>query len=324
MDFIKGKKFRDKEIEGDYKNIKLALKNDAKNYAGIIADIDLMAKSFLRTMFTAEKGEGISLYDAIMDQKVVYFHLPVLMMEDTMKRIARMVIHELKIVSSELQNYVGKKQRPVSSLFIDEFASFATENFIELLNKARSAGMGITIIHQSLGDIENVSPSFARQVFENTYNKIILHIDDPETIERYCRMAGTHQEFKRTYQTDDTLLGFNKTGMGTVRDVEAFNIDPNAFRKLGIGEAVVIIKIAKDARRKRSIVKLDYVNPPQADLTEFAIEARKMVFEGESCVPVVESTTLTKVEQGTSEKIKPVSKGKLNKDFWENNDDKSS
>lgn len=324
VDFIKGRKFRDKEIEADYKNLKLSLKNDAKQYAGIIADIDLMAKSFLKSMFEEDQNDGISLFEAVMRQKVVYFHLPVLMMEETMKRIARMVIHEMKIVCSELQNYVGKRERPRASLYIDEFASFATENFIELLNKARSAGVGTTLIHQSLGDIESVSVNFACQVFENTNNKIILHIDDPGTIERYCRMAGTHQEMKYTYQTDDSLLGMSKTGMGTMREVEAFNIDPNAFRFLGIGEAVVFIKSTDEEKRRCAIVKLDYINPPQADLSEYAEEARKIVFEGESSEPAGDSETLTEDKTEMSEEIKPVSKGKLNKDYWDKDNNESS
>lgn len=285
-DFLQGKKFRDSKVEQDYKTIKTALKNDAKNYAGIIADINLFAESFLKPMFTAEKGEGISLYDIARNNKVVYFSFPVLMMEDTMKRIARMVIHDLKVVCSEIQNYVDKKDRNSISLFIDEFASFATENFVELLNKARSAGMGITIIHQSLGDIEGVDKNFARQIFENTNIKIVLRVDDPETIEQYCRMAGTRQQLKFTYQTDMDVFGHRPSGAASMREVDVFNIDPNTFRKLRVGDAVVMIK----SSRKFYNVRLDYLNPPCEDLSMYAEKARAMVIDGVSANAETEET----------------------------------
>lgn len=288
-DFLQGKRFRDPKVEQDYKTIKTALKNDAKNYAGIIADINLFAESFLKPMFTAEKGEGISLYDIARNNKVVYFSFPVLMMEDTMKRIARMVIHDLKVVCSEIQNYVDKKDRNSISLFIDEFASFATENFVELLNKARSAGMGITIIHQSLGDIEGVDKNFARQIFENTNIKIVLRVDDPETIEQYCRMAGTRQQLKFTYQTDMDVFGHRPSGAASMREVDVFNIDPNTFRKLRVGDAVVMIK----SSRKFYNVRLDYLNPPCEDLSMYAEKARAMVIDGASANAETEGTKVT-------------------------------
>lgn len=276
VDFIKGKSFRNAKIEQDYQALKKALRTDAKNYAGIVADINLFTNSFLKPMFTAEKGEGISLYDIAMNNKIVYFNFPVLMMEDTMKRIGRMVIHDLKTVCSEIQNYVGKEDRRPISVFIDEFASFANESFIELLNKARSAGVGITIIHQSLGDIESVDKNFARQIFENTNVKVVLRVDDPETIERYCRMAGTHQEMKYTFQTDDGIFGRTASGGASMREVDVFNVDPNTFRRLRIGEAVVMVKNTG----KIFNVKLDYLDPPQVDLSEIAAEARDQVIEG--------------------------------------------
>jgi type IV secretory pathway TraG/TraD family ATPase VirD4 len=159
---------------------------------------------------------------------------------------------------------------------IDEFGSFATENFIELLNKARSAGMGITIIHQSLGDIEGVDKNFARQIYENTNIKIALRVDDPQTIDQFCKMSGTHQERKYTYHTIFGIIGNRESGNASMREVDAFNVNPNIFRRLNIGEAVVMIK----TRSEFHTVKLDYFDPPPLNLGECTYQARRMVIEG--------------------------------------------
>ena len=52
---------------------------------------------------------------------------------------------------------------------IDEFASFAFEEFTELLNKARSAKISLILSHQSLGgDLLQRGEHFFRQIVANT------------------------------------------------------------------------------------------------------------------------------------------------------------
>lgn len=271
--FIKDRAFRNQEVRLQYESLKKILKADGKSYAGIISDINLFCSPPIGQLFRTSGTGDISLYDAIMNRKVVYFHLPVLMMEETTKRIGRMVIHDLKTVCSELQTFVPEEDRMPASVIIDEFASFASENFTELLNKARSAKMGITVIHQSLGDIESVGKEFASQVFENTNIKVILRVDDPATIERYCRMAGTRTEKKYTYQTDIDILGARPSGAASMREVETFNVNPNTLRNLQPGEAVVMIKNS----RKVHVTKLNYMKVPSIDLSSITSVAKSIV-----------------------------------------------
>lgn len=270
---IKERGFNTESIKDSYNDIKKKFKSDAKNYAGIVADINLLATAYMGKLFTDEDGKGINLHDALRNNKIVFFHLPVLTMEDTNKRIARMVIHDIKTAVGDIQNYTDPEDRPNASIYIDEFASFASESFIELLNKARSAGISITVLHQSLGDIESVSSNFARQIFENTNVKVILRIDDPESVEHYIRMGGTHEELKATYQTDMGLLGRSPTGAASLREVDAFNIDPNRIKSLSIGEGVILVKNSN----RRHYAQLDYIKPKSVDITAIAKDAREMI-----------------------------------------------
>jgi TraM recognition site of TraD and TraG len=58
---------------------------------------------------------------------------------------------------------------------IDEFAAFAMPLFIDLLDKTRSAGMAITIAHQSMrSDLARAGEGYAGQVADNTNIKICL------------------------------------------------------------------------------------------------------------------------------------------------------
>ena len=242
-DFLKGAEFKNSRIKERYQHyVNTYNKTEAKNFAGLASDISLLSESNFGTLFECEAGEGIDLLEAYQKHKIVYFHLPVLAFEETAKRMGRMIIHDLKTLCALIQTQVHPNKRDSFPVYIDEFASFASESFIELLNKARSAGMSFTVIHQSLGDIQKVSDNFSRQLFENTNVKMVLRVDDPETIETYCKMVGTRQNIKMTYQADNDAFRTQLTGGVSAREVDEFIVDPNEFRNLSVGEGIVMIK----------------------------------------------------------------------------------
>jgi len=256
-DFCQGKKFTSAEVEQKFKRYQERFKADVKNYGGLASDISLISSSDFGKLFEVEPGAGIDLLEAYQKNQIIYFHLPVLGLEESAKRIGRMVIHDLKTVCAHIQTTTIADKRHFFPVYIDEFASFAGINFTELLNKARSAGVAITILHQSLGDLQSISDNFAKQIFENTNCKIILHIDDPQTIETYCKMIGTQSTVKYTYQTERNLLMRQKSGGASSREVEEFIVHPNEFRSLQVGHGVIYIKSSGRVHR----VKLDYLNP---------------------------------------------------------------
>src|SRR5208282_4018093 len=104
--------------------------------------------------------------------------------------IARMVQANLRYISSLIQTGQIPKDTLVS-IIIDEYASFAEESFVEVLNKARSSGMMVTIAHQSLSDLRAVSEAFMKRIDENTLNKIYLKQNDPDLCELIAKSLGT-------------------------------------------------------------------------------------------------------------------------------------
>ena len=56
-------------------------------------------------------------------------------------------------------------------------------------------------------------------------------------------MIGTHNRTEYTAQTEDVFLSEKRrTGMGSSRTVEAFNMDPNIIRQLQPHQAVLLVK----------------------------------------------------------------------------------
>lgn len=64
----------------------------------------------------------------------------------------------------------------------------------------------------------------------------------PESAEMISGMAGTRKAWKETVQSEK-LFGFDiPTGSKSLREVEEFNIHPNAIKSLRVGKCVCIKK----------------------------------------------------------------------------------
>ncbi len=173
-------------------------------------------------------------------------------------RLARLMLGDLKTVAARLQT----AHQPASDKFmlvaVDEFASFAFEEFAELINKARSARIALLLAHQSMrGDLQKAGEFFFRQIQSNTNIKICLRQDSPEDAEEIAKSAGTYTTVKRTEQVEMSLFATGRTGMGTDREVEAYVVHPNLIKSLPTGQAVVV---CSDPRRIE-VVQLDFPRP---------------------------------------------------------------
>jgi len=241
-----------------------------KFLSGIIADLGLITKSEFGPLVDVDESQ-IDLRRAYINNEIVYFSLSTQAYEETAKRFGRLVLQDIKTVSNEIQTKMSGDKRHFFSVFIDEFASFTYESFLELLNKGRGAGLAITLLHQSLGDLATKRTTYQQQILENTNIKIIMRQDDPYSIEKFAKIGGAKRTMVSTYQTEERVLGTGLTGVGSLREGQTFRIDPDLVRKLGRGEAIVV---SKAPAFHIDYVKLDYENENVKE-TMKEIEAEK-------------------------------------------------
>ncbi len=252
------KRFKDSLDEDvmrqDLQNMENHFHENSRFLSGLIADLALISKSEFGELVDVEDSE-IDLLRAYESNHVCYFSLNTQGYEETAKRFGRIVLQDLKTVSSEIQS-----QKPVSSrhffgVYVDEFASFIFQSFMESLNKGRGAGFAFMMLHQSLGDLAVKKNTFQQQVLENTNIKVIMRQDDPMSIEKFAKIGGAKKTLVPTFQTEDSMLGAGLTGTGSVREGQTFRVDPDLVRSLGRGEAIIVSKMPKF---HVDCLKLDY------------------------------------------------------------------
>lgn len=169
--------------------------------------------------------------------KVAVLLLPTLLYQQSASILGKIFLQEIawSIASREA---LGDKE--FSSLFLDEFGSFVYPGFLGLLNKARSAKLAVHISHQSLGDLSEVSDSFAQAIHTNTNIKCILGVNDPITADFFAKHLGTLDIIEATERAEKDLFGdYDKSGSLNIRQSEAYKIHPNNLKNYSQGKGII-------------------------------------------------------------------------------------
>jgi hypothetical protein len=182
----------------------------------------------------------IVLEDLIETGGVVGFSLSANAYKFQARAIGLILLQHLQQIGAQRQMDRSKSQRP-ARVYADEFYTFAYDGFIDFVNKLRDAHMSILLAHQDLSDLDRISPEFARGIWGNTRNKIVLYQSDVELCERMAQASGTTKGVELTVQrTIDGFLNNNITGMASSREVDEFVLHPNNIRSLLRGQAYLL------------------------------------------------------------------------------------
>jgi len=147
---------------------------------GLQQHLALYAFSFNPRLLNSYEPD-IKIADGFRDGKVMYFNLRALdFPSGESLDIGKMLL-------MDIQSYAAFKQREniVSEIpdmvFIDEAHNVIVPEFQRMFEMARSAGIGIVLIHQSRQQFEEIKCGMFENIFNNTNIKMILRTEDPET-----------------------------------------------------------------------------------------------------------------------------------------------
>ena len=204
-------------------------------------------------------GETLDVAAALRRGDVVYFNLDADRYPKAAKLIGSALIVDLIGLTAEHQD------KPLGAfLLIDEFAALSAEQVSRLFARARSAGLSIMLGTQSPADLRAARPedqtdTLTAQVLSNIAYAVIHRIGDPDSAEHLARMAGTDPSWSVTQRIGGKGATFG-VGEGTRTREREFLVGPDQFKRLGIGEAVVIEPAAK---RPAQIVGIWPPIPPE-------------------------------------------------------------
>lgn len=226
-------------------------KDREERTSGLLSAIGHFAFGENAKLFNPEKN-AITIDEALRCNQIVYFQLPVLLSPFLGKATGKLVLQSLQAAVANRHRLAQGEDKRFFSVFLDDFSEYLYEGFVSILNKSRSANVGIVFAHQALGDITVLGEPVANSILTNANVKVFMRGNDPDSAEYFSKVIGTLATTKFTERQKKSLLGTSKSGDVSARDVEEFAIHPNVFKKdLGVGEAIMIVPHERGAKTVR-------------------------------------------------------------------------
>ncbi|MFN7611161.1 MAG: type IV secretory system conjugative DNA transfer family protein, partial [bacterium] len=188
----------------------LPLNERLSRTSGLTTALSHFAFGETAQLFNTENPE-ITLEKALSNNLIVYFQLPVLLSPFLGTASGKMILQSLQ--SSVANRHRSQKGNPkFFSVFLDDFSEYLYPGFVTILNKSRSANVGIVFAHQALGDIKALGDAVANSILTNANLKVFMRGNDPESAEYFSSVIGTVKAFKSTERAKKGLLKTETTG----------------------------------------------------------------------------------------------------------------
>jgi hypothetical protein len=255
---------------GRYKNIS---KMSAENLGGLSAHIaQFIEDQSISAIFVDNDKPILDFRNILSKGGVVYIEVPTQSKGAQSRALSRMLMMELQALSAARD--MGRETKDCDIIaYIDEFGSLVYNEFINMIDKARSARVGLVLAHQSVANLkkDHLSDSFLGEIMDNTATKIVLNIMDVNTREYFKKTLGQQtvlresiSEAKNRSTGSGRSAGLSKGLNKTLKEEEVYVVNENDFSvKLGNGYASVLNEDQSMSRGKISIGYVDENDCPE-------------------------------------------------------------
>ena len=144
-------------------------------------------------------------------REVMYVHLNSRSLSLLSRDIGKLVLFSLLETASQREKESRKVQCYVA---IDEFHRLAARNVVEMLEDARSAGVGFLLAHQSADSMKTRDTDLFGTLFENTSFKQFLTLEN-ETVIKLLRLISGRVAERRMGGSEGTSTGKTQSQMAS-------------------------------------------------------------------------------------------------------------
>ena len=188
---------------------------------------------------SAVQLEEIKLDESFESGEVVYIRTDSDRYPEAARLLGAAIVIDLVTLTADLQNRAFR-----GLVLIDEFSAVGAHQIFRLFGRARTAGVSVLLGTQSLADLRSARPddpsdALTEQVLNNVEFAVVHRQSDPASAERLAQMGGTEASWSTTRRVTG-IPGFAQPQDGTRTSEREFLVNPDEFKRLGTGEAVVI------------------------------------------------------------------------------------
>jgi len=170
---------------------------------------------------------------------VVYFRLDADRYPLASQMLGAAIVSDLVALTGERQ-----RDRAAGLVAIDEFAAVGASQILRMLSRSRSAGISVVVATQGLADLEDIAGTdggnFAARVLSQVDFTVAHRQPDPAAAERLSKLCGTRVVWSVNERVRSPLRDPFQAREGMRTRVHEFVRHPGEFKRLGVGEAIVI------------------------------------------------------------------------------------
>jgi hypothetical protein len=153
------------------------------------------------SVITGPYEDLLSLDDVIEQELILFVTLNVNKNTEPVRALGKMLLQNLQLVVGrryESEEERRKKNRPLLSVILDEFAPFGHRNFPQILQTARGTNTAFLFSMQSLPQLMHVGRGFKEDVASVPNTTMTLRTRDEETARYFLRASAEHRVTRRS------------------------------------------------------------------------------------------------------------------------------
>ncbi len=178
------------------------------------------------SVITGPYEDLLSLDEVIEQELILFVTLNVNKNTEPVRALGKMLLQNLQLVVGkryESEEERRRKNRPLLSVVLDEFAPFGYRNFPQILQTARGTNTAFLFSMQSLPQLMHVGRGFKEDVVSAPNTTMTLRTRDEETARYFLRASAEHRVTRRSLSMERwKFFGYERyEETGRAVDIEA-------------------------------------------------------------------------------------------------------
>ncbi|MCL4740958.1 MAG: type IV secretion system DNA-binding domain-containing protein [Phycisphaerales bacterium] len=197
----------------------------------IVAEFDQLA--------AMDPGHAIHMPDVVKCGQVVYFCLPAITSQLSVRAVAKLAIYSLLEASREFrESSTGDDATRRTYVVIDEFQELAARNLAVIFQQARSAGLSLVVANQDPSALKLPDMDLKQTVYTNTRFKQFFTVTDPREAQDLMLLSGEQTDYQRQWSTTHTVGSVGDRASESVshgyneREIIRTDLLPNEIRDI--------------------------------------------------------------------------------------------
>ena len=200
------------------------------------------------SVITGPYDNLLSINDVIDQQLILFVSLNINKNTAPIRALGKMLLQNMQLVVGkryESESERKRRNKPLFSVVMDEFAPFGYRNFAQILNTARGTNTAFLFSMQSLPQLLQVGKGFQQDVSSAPGTTMLLQTRDEETAKYFKQASSQVPVQKRTQQLSrNDFLGFERfqktTGASEREQLEYRALDHH-IKNLGKGKMEILM-----------------------------------------------------------------------------------